>query len=134
MVNRTLPWARIYNIFDPFSPLVPGQIDKLFVERPHSPLARLRYELGPDHLPQRMLLVGHPSSGKSTELARLGQTEPAVLRSLWRLLSLKRSREVILYPNWKTKDLEWTQGPAYDAFFAALWALVEKLAVDDGRE
>jgi HEAT repeat protein len=67
-------------------------------------------------------------------LARLGQTEPAVLRSLWRLLSLKRSREVILYPNWKTKDLEWTQGPAYDAFFAALWTLVEKLAADDGRE
>jgi hypothetical protein len=84
MANRTLPWARIYNIFDPFSPLVPGQIDKLFVERPHSPLARLRYELGPDHLPQRMLLVGQPSSGKSTELARLatdlGRQEIMVVR------------------------------------------------------
>jgi hypothetical protein len=71
MANQSLPWARIYNIFDPFSPLAPGQIESLFVERPHSPLARLRYELGPEHLPQRMLLVGQPSSGKSTELARL---------------------------------------------------------------
>ena len=71
MTNPTLPWARLYNIFDPFSPLMPGQIESLFVERPHSPLARLSYELGPDHLPQRVLLVGQPSSGKSTELARL---------------------------------------------------------------
>lgn len=84
MANRTLPWAHIYNTFDPFSPLVPGQIETLFVERPHSPLARLRYELGPDHLPQRMLLVGQPSSGKSTELARLaadlGREEMVVVR------------------------------------------------------
>lgn len=71
MTSQALPWARIYNIFDPFSPLTPRQLDSLFVERPHSPLARLRYELGPDHLPQRVLLVGQPASGKSTELARL---------------------------------------------------------------
>lgn len=65
-------------------------------------------------------------------LARLGRTEPVIFRSLRRLLTLKRSRELIIYPNWKAENLEWVQGPAYDAFFAALWALAEKLTADEG--
>jgi hypothetical protein len=69
---QSIPWARLYNIFDPWSPLAPGiQIDKLFVKRHHSPLAQLRMALSPDKLPTRVLLPSQPANGKSTELVRL---------------------------------------------------------------
>jgi len=213
VTNQTLPWARIYNIFDPFSPLTPMQIDDLFVERPHSPLARLRYDLGPDHLPQRMLLVGQPFSGKSTELARLAALETLIQHSsghvrdfirlfreatvaadiagspridqsaaeevFWELRrlydaqlrpTLRKILEQVAETNRLTDDpdcdrllyssiiLNYTdhenwydvhreeiwylagggsteptreRGPAYDAFFDALWMLAEKLAADE---
>jgi HEAT repeat protein len=64
-------------------------------------------------------------------LGQLGQAEPAVFKSLRRLLDLERSREVIWYPTGEGTDLIRKRGPAYDAFFAALWTLAEKLAVDE---
>lgn len=71
-MTQPVPWARLFNIFDPWSPLAPGQqINKLFVKRPHSPLARLRIKLSPDNLPTHVLLPSQPANGKSTELVRL---------------------------------------------------------------
>ncbi len=65
-------WAPIWNAFDPFKPLqVEEQMDRWYVERPHSPLRRLRADLSPDHTPQHALILGHRSSGKTTELIRL---------------------------------------------------------------
>ena len=72
-MTQSVPWARLTNIFDPWSPLVPGQIDDLFIQRPCSPLARLRSELSRDKLPTHILLPSQPANGKSTELVRLAR-------------------------------------------------------------
>jgi hypothetical protein len=64
-------WTPIWNIFDPYEAIRPEQMDRWFVARPHSPLARLRADLSPDSDPMHALLFGHRSSGKTTELTRL---------------------------------------------------------------
>lgn len=64
-------WAPIWNAFDPFKPLQIDQMDRWYVERPHSPLRRLRADLSPDRNLQHALMFGHRSSGKTTELIRL---------------------------------------------------------------
>jgi hypothetical protein len=65
-------WVDVYNAFDPFSPVPPEKLDSWFVERPESPLAVLLTECDPRKLPRRTVLVGHPASGKSTELTKAG--------------------------------------------------------------
>ena len=64
-------WTPIWNAFDPFEAVQPDQMDRWFVERPHSPLARLKADLSPESTPIRALLFGHRSSGKTTELTKL---------------------------------------------------------------
>lgn len=65
------PWAEVHNAFEPFSPIPPEKLESWFVERPDSPLGVLLADLDPRKLPRRTILVGHPASGKSTELAVL---------------------------------------------------------------
>lgn len=64
-------WIAIHNAFDPFEPVPPDKLDAWFVERPRSPLGALLTDLHPEKLPKRVILVGHPFSGKSTELTKL---------------------------------------------------------------
>jgi len=64
-------WTPIYNAFNPFESLHPEQMAAWYVPRPHSPLQALVAELSPDRGIQRVLLLGHRSSGKSTEMVRL---------------------------------------------------------------
>jgi hypothetical protein len=64
-------WTAIYNAFNPFQPVPPEKLDAWYVERPHSPLRPLLNELRQEKSPSRTILVGHPSSGKSTELTKL---------------------------------------------------------------
>jgi hypothetical protein len=64
-------WSPVYNAFNPFQPVPPERLDAWFVERPDSPLSAILTHFRPQHLPERLILVGHRSSGKSSELARL---------------------------------------------------------------
>ncbi len=64
-------WAPVYNYFDPFRPVPPDKLDAWFVRRPDSPLSVLLTHFRPEHLPERLIMFGHRSSGKSSELARL---------------------------------------------------------------
>lgn len=65
-------WTRIYNAFNPYEPVTPERLNEWYVERPKSPLEALLVELRPGKETTRFLLVGHPASGKSTELVKLG--------------------------------------------------------------
>ncbi len=65
-------WTQAYNAFDPFRPISPERIKDWFVERPDTPLSVILTHFQPMYLPNRLILVGHASSGKSSELARLG--------------------------------------------------------------
>lgn len=64
-------WAPIWNAFDPYKPLQVDQMDRWYVERPHSPLRALQVDLSPDRAMQHALIFGHRSSGKTTELTCL---------------------------------------------------------------
>jgi hypothetical protein len=64
-------WAAIYNAFNPFEPVPPDKMNQWFVTRPGSPLELLVRQFSPDRLPGRRILVGQPSSGKSSELTKL---------------------------------------------------------------
>ena len=64
-------WTPIYNAFNPWEALHPEQMAAWYVARPHSPLEALAAELSPDRGTQRVLLLGHRSSGKSTEMVKL---------------------------------------------------------------
>jgi len=64
-------WTPVYNAFNPWEPLYPEQMADWYVARPHSPLQALVAELSPDRGTQRVLLLGHRSSGKSTEMVKL---------------------------------------------------------------
>jgi hypothetical protein len=64
-------WSEIYNAFNPYDPVPLERIDDWFVARPHSPLNWLAVQLDPKKDVSRFLLVGHPASGKSTELIKL---------------------------------------------------------------
>ncbi len=64
-------WAPIYNAFDPFQPVPADRLDDWYVQRPDTPLGAILTRLAPEKLPDRLVLVGHPSSGKSTELTRV---------------------------------------------------------------
>ena len=65
-------WALIHNAFNPYEPIGPDKLGAWYVERPKSPLKALLAELRPEKDPTRFVLVGHPASGKSTELVKLG--------------------------------------------------------------
>lgn len=64
-------WTPVWNAFDPFEAVQPDQMERWYVPRPHSPLARLKADLSPESTPICALLFGHRSSGKTTELTRL---------------------------------------------------------------
>jgi len=64
-------WTDIYNVFNPFQPIPPERVADWYVERPHTPRPALMSRLDPTKVPQRVLLVGERSSGKSTELTKL---------------------------------------------------------------
>jgi len=64
-------WTPIYNAFNPFQPVPREKLDAWFVERPDSPLKAILTHFRPQRGPERLIFVGHRSSGKSSELARL---------------------------------------------------------------
>lgn len=64
-------WTQVYNAFDPFRPIPPERMADWYVERPQTPRSALMARLDPAKVPQRILLVGERSSGKSTELTKL---------------------------------------------------------------
>jgi hypothetical protein len=64
-------WNAVYNAFNPFASIPIDRLDAWYVERPHAPRAALITRLNPQKGPQRILLVGDPSSGKTTELTKL---------------------------------------------------------------
>ncbi|MFQ5857198.1 MAG: hypothetical protein ACE5LU_16435 [Anaerolineae bacterium] len=71
MNSSTEAYIAIHNAFNPFEPIPPDKLDAWFVERPQGPLEALLNDLHPEKVPKRVILVGHPSSGKSTELTKL---------------------------------------------------------------
>jgi hypothetical protein len=64
-------WAAISNAFLPFDPVPPDKLDQWFVERPGGAFKYLARRLSPDRFPQRYILVGQPTSRKSSELIKL---------------------------------------------------------------
>lgn len=71
MDSPTEAYIAIHNAFDPFQPIPPDKLDIWFVERPRSPLGALLTDLDPRKLPKQIIFVGHPFTGKSTELTKL---------------------------------------------------------------
>lgn len=51
--------------------ITPEQVPYLFVERPHSPVHKMRAQLSISDKPVKLLFVGHRGAGKSSELAYL---------------------------------------------------------------
>lgn len=66
-------WIEIQNAFYPYEPvpIPPDKLDAWYVERPRSPYADFLERLNPEMFPERYVLVGHRSSGKTTELIKL---------------------------------------------------------------
>ena len=64
-------WPSIANTFAPFQSVPPDKLNDWFVTRFDSPLEVLVNELSPERLPQRIIFVGQPASGKSSELTKL---------------------------------------------------------------
>jgi len=71
VTTPTQQWTEVYNAFNPFEPVPLDKMDAWFVERPQSPLPALLVRFDPRKVPQRTLLVGDASSGKTTELTKL---------------------------------------------------------------
>lgn len=69
MPARTLEDA--FNALDPLRPIRPEDVSTLYVQRPHSPVNRLRAQLVLSQRPQKVLFVGHRGAGKSSEMAYL---------------------------------------------------------------
>lgn len=63
-------WVEVQNAFYPYEPIV-EKLDQWYVERPRSCYKDLLKRLDPNRLPARYVLVGHRSSGKTTELSKL---------------------------------------------------------------
>lgn len=82
-------WTLIHNAFNPFEPVPPEKLDDWFIERPKSPLSSLLSKLDPSKSPKRIILVGQPASGKSSELVKLA----AELKSRWDYLVVRVSLE-----------------------------------------
>lgn len=62
------------NILDPERPLrTDEELKDWFVARPDSPIDELRILLEDTNEPQTVLFTGHRGSGKTSELAKLGQ-------------------------------------------------------------
>lgn len=69
----SIDWAEIQNAFYPYEP-IPIPLDKFgnwYVERHRSPYRQLLARLDLRKLLERYILVGHRSSGKTTELVKL---------------------------------------------------------------
>lgn len=66
-------WIKIQNAFYPYEPIpiLPDKLDAWYVERPGSPCREFLELLNPQLFPGRYVLVGHRSSGKTTELIKL---------------------------------------------------------------
>ncbi|GIK56168.1 MAG: hypothetical protein HND44_02060 [Chloroflexi bacterium] len=73
MAAKTL--AEAFNLLDPLRPVTPEQVPQLFVQRPYSPVDRIKAHLqmtvAQANRPQKLLFVGHRGAGKSSELAYL---------------------------------------------------------------
>ena len=65
--------AEAMNLFDPFRPMKPDELDKYYVKRPHAPLEELKTYLRYATQNIKVLFSGHRGSGKSTELLRLAK-------------------------------------------------------------
>lgn len=73
----SVDWSLLYTVFNHLEPIPPERMEDWYVPRPgrpaEQPAERLKVLLDPRKPPQRLLLVGHRASGKSTELTRLAQ-------------------------------------------------------------
>jgi hypothetical protein len=65
-----MDWVKVQNAFYPYEPIAEN-LDQWYVERPGSCYKELLKRLDPRRLPERYVLVGHRSSGKTTELSKL---------------------------------------------------------------
>jgi hypothetical protein len=65
-----MDWVKVQNAFYPYEPIA-EKLDQWYVERPGSCYKELLKRLDPRRLPERYVLVGHRSSGKTTELSKL---------------------------------------------------------------
>jgi len=68
---NTNKWVEISNTFSPFEPVPIDKLGEWYVERPDSLIKRLTVMLTPDRIPQRHILIGQISCGKSSELNKL---------------------------------------------------------------
>lgn len=70
-MEKSAKWSTVFNIFDPYEPLSGSKLKACFVEREDSPLPNLEFRLRPEHLEQKVLLVGQRGCGKTSELFKL---------------------------------------------------------------
>lgn len=73
MERTAKEWATITNAFNPIDPVPAEHLKDWYVDRPDGVLQDLFVRIHPEKLPQRMLVIGHRSSGKSTELVHLAE-------------------------------------------------------------
>lgn len=66
-------FRRMLNTFMPNQPLQGDALERYYVERPHAPLEPMKEYLRSTDQHVKVLFGGHRGSGKSTELARLGE-------------------------------------------------------------
>lgn len=62
-----------FNALDPRAPITPDKVNTLFVERVGSPARKMELQLRHGDNPRKLLFIGHPGSGKSSELAFLSR-------------------------------------------------------------
>jgi hypothetical protein len=77
-------WTPIVRAFDPYQPIVIGDPQHYYVERPDSPLGELmaRLIVNLNH-PRKIILTGHRGSGKSSELAKLTGDMAGEVAVIW---------------------------------------------------
>ncbi len=69
---KAINLEQVLRFFDPTKPLTGQALNDWFVSRERSPRQRLKISLTHQfNEPQKVLLVGHRGSGKSTELNKL---------------------------------------------------------------
>jgi energy-coupling factor transporter ATP-binding protein EcfA2 len=77
-------WTPIVRAFDPYHPIVIGDPQHYYVERPDSPLDELMTKLMVNlNNPRKIILTGHRGSGKSSDLAKLAGDVADEVAAIW---------------------------------------------------
>ena len=72
-MSAAVVFRKMLNTFMPNQPLQGDALERYYVERPHAPLEPMKEYLRATDQHVKVLFGGHRGSGKSTELARLGE-------------------------------------------------------------